>query len=179
MLMRWLGGAAAAVMLGLTVSARAADDATASSNGGHWYDKINPFASKKADVPQIPPTVPLPANTAAGAAVRPTGTATPAKPAAASRESEDAAYWRRNDACLKLMQIALDTGNEDLQRQVDLLQQRVNELYKLRMQAAASGGSDEALLNQRLGTNGSRRDLMPAGRTRTDGRTANVREDRE
>src|SRR5207302_9995570 len=50
MRMRILGGAAAALVLGLSVSARAADNDAAPSSGGHWYDPFGLFASKERDV---------------------------------------------------------------------------------------------------------------------------------
>ncbi len=141
MLMRRLGGAAAVLVLGLTVSARAADNGAAPSGGGHWWDKVNPFADKKADAPAVPPTVPLTAN-AAAAALKPV----------VARESEEAAWIRRTDVCDKLKQIALDTNNVELERQAELLQQRVDELHRTRTSAAANRfESDEAELNKHLG----------------------------
>jgi hypothetical protein len=169
MSMRRLGGAAALLVLGLIVSARAADDGTMPSSGGHWYDKLNPFASKKAEVPQIPPTVPVSGNTTATAGV---------KPAVLDREGEEAAFLRRTQVCDRLKQIGFDTDNKELQLQAEALQQRAWDLYKSRSaMAPMKFESDEAVLNQHLGT--GRSDLLPTERPRTDSRTAILREDRE
>jgi hypothetical protein len=135
MLMRRLGGAAALLVLGLAVSARAADDGTAPSNGGHWWDKLNPFASKKDEVPTIPPTVPLTGNTGTTAAARTGAPAAAVKPAAANGESEEDAFHRRTAVCDQLMQIAINTSNAALERKAELLQQRIDELYRLRTAA--------------------------------------------
>ena len=167
MLMRRLGGAAAVLVLGLTVSARAADDGAAPSGGSHWWDKINPFSDKKAEVPALPPTVPVTGKAAGVPAVA-------LKPAIA-RESEEAAWMRRTAVCDQLKQIAFDTNNVELERQADLLQQRVDELHRTRTAAAANRfESDEAELNKHLGS--GRIEIVPEGRTRNDGRTANLRE---
>jgi len=178
--MRWLGAAAAAVVLGLTVSARAADDGTAPSSGGHWWDKLNPFAAKKTEAPQIPPTVPVPANAAATTAARPGATAPAVKPIAVPRESEDDAFHRRLAVCDRLKQIAFSTDNKELEQQVEVLEARVYQVYNRRM--AVSGArfeSHEAVLDQDLESNGNRHGLAPAAGTRTEGRTVNLREDRE
>ena len=177
MLTRRLGGAAAALLLGLTVSARAGDDAAAPSSGGRWWDRLNPFGSKKSDDSQIPPTVPVPGNTPAAAGVPATvpAAALPGGPA----ETELQAYWRRTRVCDRLSQIGLDTGNTELQEQAYQLQQRVFEVYRQRIGGAPRFESDEATLNQRLGTGDGGRPMAPTERTRSDGRTTNLREDRE
>ncbi len=173
MSMRRLGGAAALLVLGLTVSARAADDGTAPSSGGHWYDNLNPFASKKADVPQMPPTVPVTGSKAAVAGVPATNPA--AKPSIL--EGEEAAFIRRTQVCDRLMQIGIDTDNKELQRQAEGLQQRAWVVYKARIAAIPPKfESDEAELEKHLGTD--RTDLLPSERARMDRRTANGGEDR-
>ena len=164
MLRRWLGGAAALLVLGLTVSARAAEDGTAPSSDNHWWDRINPFAGKKPDVPS--PTTS--AATRAGPAAAPTPVVRPV----IVHETEEAALMRRNDVCDKLKQIAWDTNNKELERRADMLQLRVNEVYKLHAgMTAAKSESDEAV----PASGGSRHEFGPTERART----IHPREDQE
>jgi len=173
MLMRRLGGAAAALVLGLSVSARA-DDTAAPSGGSRWYDKLNPFASKKPEDPQVPPTVPLPGGTAQGQAAAPVEAG-----ATGPGESEQDALFRRNQVCFALLQIAYDTHNEQLRQRVELLLQLVNDVYQLRTEYNPNRFvSDEATLSQRLGTGDGRRGLDPTEQTRPERRTVNLPEDR-
>jgi hypothetical protein len=161
--MRWLGGTAAALVLGLTVSARAAEDGAAPSSGGHWWDKLNPFAAKKADAPQIPPTVPVPANTAAA-------TAPAAGPTAVPRESDDEAFHRRLAVCDRLKQIAFSSDNKELEQRAEALEARAYQVYNRRMPVSASRlQSQEATLDQDVGRNS-----VPAAT-----RTVNLPEDRK
>jgi hypothetical protein len=171
MLMRWLGGAAALSVLGLCVSARAADDGTTASTDGHWWDKVVPVAFRKTEAPAVAPTAkpkfgvpPVPAEAAAKSVT-----------AALPREGVDEALFRRLAVCDRLKQVAIDSENAELGRQVELLEQRVYQAYNLRKAATpARFDSDEALLEQTLRTNGRRAFTPTAGM-----RTANVREDRE
>jgi hypothetical protein len=165
MLMRRLGGAAALSVLGLCVAARAADDGTTASNDGHWWDKLVPVAFRKTEAPKEKPPASPPARPAA-----------PTSPVASAQETDEAAYNRRNDACFQLMQIAINTGDDKLGEQAQVLQQRAWDLYMRRMAATPSRFvSDEGVLEQHYGTSGNRRVFAPTAGTRT----ANAREDRE
>ncbi len=50
----------------------------------------------------------------------------------------------------KLKQIALDTGNEELARQADELDQQINALAQRQLAGGVPGGKDMATLDRRL-----------------------------
>jgi hypothetical protein len=171
MLMRWLGGAAALSVLGLCVSARAADDSTAASTDSHWWDKVVPVAFRKTEAPAVATT----AKPKFGARPAPAETTVKPVPAAVPHEGSDAALFRRLAVCDRVKQVAIDTENAELGRQVELLEQRVYQVYNQRKATTpARFESDEVLLDQTLKTKGRGTFAPSAGM-----RTANAREDRE
>src|SRR5262249_46459985 len=64
--------------------------------------------------------------------------------AASAQERELNAYWRRIEVCDQLREFAVDTGNEELERQADELSQRAFTVYQKRSQAAAAAGASAA-----------------------------------
>ena len=166
-----LGGAAALAVLGLCVAARAADDGTAAANDSHWWDKLVPVAFRKSEPPPAPGSKPR-----FGQETAPAAPPTPAAPVAKAipRESDDEALFRRLAVCDRLKQVAIDTDNPDLERQVTLLEQRVYQVYNLHKTAPARDTANEAALDQTVGATG-RGTFTPTATTRTTG----MREDRE
>jgi hypothetical protein len=82
--------------------------------------KPGPVARGSAGAPTRPPTVtaPLPAEVVAGAL-----------------RAEQDAWERRMSVCLKLRQVAVETNDEALQRQVDELERQATALYNSRVAA--------------------------------------------
>jgi hypothetical protein len=78
----------------------------------------------------------------------------PARPAVPSRSRETADYLRRLQVCDKLMQIAYETQDQELQRQVEQLNEQVWETYQLRSARATSRPrvTDEHILDKHLGS---------------------------
>jgi hypothetical protein len=115
---------------------------------GHWPPSST---MKPADKP--------PEKTAA----RPEKPPVPVQPAFDS-EREKNAYWRRLAVCDRLKEVALQTNDMALMRQVEEVEQQVFEVYKMRsgMTGARAGrpGVDERVLDDKLG--GARPDLMAA-----------------
>jgi hypothetical protein len=158
---RFAGGVAAVLWVGLAVSAAGAGDGgdlhslPPPKEGSSWLplwmggrrdrpEPMKPQAPEKADKPDKDK-----ADKAAAPAPRPQ----PNDPAAVQARELNA-YWRRMEVCDRLMEYAVDTNNEELQRQADELQQRTFAVYQRRTLHA--GGSpkldaDEAALDQRLG----------------------------
>jgi len=50
-------------------------------------------------------------------------------PSSGSRPTAQADYWRRLEVCDRLREIAFQTGDSDLMRKVDQLEQRVSDAY--------------------------------------------------
>ncbi len=97
-----------------------------------------------------------------------TVTPSPADLAASLREKELNAYWRRQEAALRLKTLALQANDEDQIRRIDQLMERIWTVY-LKRTARLSGspaGSefDEALLERNLGTTRQPDLLGEAGR---------------
>lgn len=59
--------------------------------------------------------------------------------AAALRAQEDANLFRRMAVCDKLRMLALETGDDSLEKQADVLQQKANSVYQQRTAAPLSG----------------------------------------
>jgi hypothetical protein len=78
-----------------------------------------------------PAPPPLPATAAAKA--RATDTA------AAIRAQEEANFLRRLAVCDKLRELANQTGDESLEKQADLLQQKAESVFKTRTSDPSSG----------------------------------------
>jgi hypothetical protein len=78
-----------------------------------------------------------------------TASATTPALAAGARQAQALADWvRRSEVCLKLRDIAHETGDDDLWRKADQLEQRAYDAYV--QQAGRSTSVDEAALQRRL-----------------------------
>jgi hypothetical protein len=79
--------------------------------------------------------------------------------AAAIRAREEAVLLRRQEVCLKLLQIATETGDLELQNQAEQLNERAWNVYLQRtgkLPGAGNGStSDEMVLQMHLGTSES------------------------
>ena len=84
-----------------------------------------------------------------------------ADPFATLRARAEADYLRRLAVCNRLMQTAFDSQDEELQRQVEQLEDRVWSTYQQQMARLSTGGagdSDEEILDKHLGTAAAPRD---------------------
>lgn len=144
------GPLTAVLVLGLFTAvavAQPADSGPAAAGEGGWWGRWfgarpGPAAKAPAEVAEKP-VVPVPSE---------------AESVAQEQERHFRAYLRRLDVIDKLRQVALDTGNDDLARQADELDQQVNTLYN-RQVAGGAGGSprqDMATLDRRLNTTTAR-----------------------
>jgi hypothetical protein len=136
-----------------------ADDDSASSNAapghGSFFNTLNRwFGSTQKPAPKKPKPAPKKKDADKTEA-------TPAKPtmvdvAAVERERELQALLRRQQVCLKLMQIAAETRDEDLQRKAESLDERSRAVYSQRTVHLPSCKnavfeSDEKILEKHLG----------------------------
>jgi hypothetical protein len=83
-----------------------------------------------ASVVRVKPQPPLPQTEAAKARASET--------AAAMRAQEEANFLRRLAVCDKLRQLALETGDDSLERKAELLQQKAESVYKQRTFSAST-----------------------------------------
>jgi hypothetical protein len=83
-----------------------------------------------AMAPRPKPQPPLPPSAAAKARASET--------AAAVRAQEEANFLRRLAVCDKLRQLALETGDDSLEREADVLQQKAELVYKKRTADASA-----------------------------------------
>jgi hypothetical protein len=153
--MRQLGvkGAVLALLLGLAWPALAAEPGDAKASSGSWWSGWFGGKDKKPD------SKPVPADEGPVVNVAPL-----IDRSASDREREENAYFRRMAVCDRLMQLAVQTNNQDQQRRIDQLKERVWALYQQRT-AHLSGSlmtadSDEAALEQSLPTTG-RSSVLP------------------
>jgi hypothetical protein len=128
--MRKMGVRALAAVLcaGLAVSVAAADDDGPATSKSSWWPG-DWFAAK----PKVEEKKPAAKVDAADAG-----------PTAARREADlqaraKNAYWRRLAACDRLREIAIQTNDAALERQVEQLSQQVFEAYMQRASRAADG----------------------------------------
>ncbi len=74
---------------------------------------------------------------------------------ASRRAREEADYFRRLDACDRLMEIAIQRNDVAMQRQIDDLQTRIQEVYNKRTEFLSTNSvnksNDEARLSKSLG----------------------------
>lgn len=137
------GQAAALLLLGLLAPvalARGADAPATPSGGeswwGRWFGGKEKTAAKTSSETDDPAALPQPSQVERGLQ---------------EQDRHWRAYLRRLDVVTKLKQIALDTGNEDLARQADELDQQVNALAQRKLAGGVPGGQkDMATLDRRL-----------------------------
>jgi hypothetical protein len=113
---------AAALVMGLGMSVASAQEPDGdlkptNAKGGWWVGEKPRYkggADKKAKTPvEDKPALP-----------------SPAEVAALEQERQMNAVLRRVEVCLRLRQVALDTGNDELQRQAEELEMRAWEVYR-------------------------------------------------
>lgn len=157
-------GLQAGLFIALTASAALAgaplDDSAPTSQplGPDHGSFINTLGRWFGTAPQPAPTKPKPApkKPVAKAETPAPKTTPPVDENAVQRERELAALLRRQMVCLKLMQIAADTHDEELQRKAEQLDDRAHAVYTERtahLPGCRSGTfeSDEKTLEKHLG----------------------------
>jgi hypothetical protein len=112
-------------------------DLKPSTTKGGWWVGEKPKYRSKADKKAKAPAEEKPALPSA------------AEVAAFEQERQMNAVLRRVEVCLRLRQVALDTGNDELQRQAEELETRAWEIYRkhtahLPMPAQADDANDSA-----------------------------------
>jgi hypothetical protein len=115
-------GMAAALVVGLGVAVASGQEPDGdlkptTAKGGWWYGE-KPKSKGKADKKAKGPAEDKPAPPSA------------AEVAVLEQERQMNAFSRRVEVCLRLHQIGLDTGNEELQRQAEELEARAWEVYR-------------------------------------------------
>jgi hypothetical protein len=96
------------------------------------------------------------------------------------REREANAYWRRLAVCDRLKEVALQTNDMALMRQVEQLEQQNFEIYQMRIgmsggKAVRPGGSaDERILDDRLGRSSPDLTAAPGQNRNNASRTASA-----
>ncbi len=170
--MRRLGtGLGAVALLGVAVTAALADDVLSDGQDGpqpkyaadrpgstSWNTLFGP-SDKDKGRNAAPAGQPMPAPTAPPVADR----------AASIQQREEKAFMRRMAVCDRLRQIAEATNDADLGRQADALQEQAWLIYTRRTASLGLPGTDEAVLQQRLGT-GTATPRPRAGAPAGDGR---------
>jgi hypothetical protein len=114
---------AAALVVGLGMAVAAGQEPEgdlkpSSSKGGWWVGEKPRYRGGKADKKDKAPAEDKPA------------LPSPAEVAAFEQERQMNAVLRRVEVCLRLRQVALDTGNDELQRQAEELEARAWEVYR-------------------------------------------------
>jgi hypothetical protein len=139
---RWTWALALGLGLGLAALAQADEDEAKPAKTGSWFTRLFTRGSadkKKEDSAKK--------EESAGPAA--------SSPALARQK----AYWewqRRTEVCYKLKQIAIETGDKELDRKADALDQRAWEVYVQRTGAKGNLAPDEQLLEDRLGIEAQR-----------------------
>jgi hypothetical protein len=113
--------AALVVGLGLTIAAAQESDGDlkpSNTKGGWWVGEKPRYKGGKAEKKSKAPVEDKPA------------LPNPAEMAAFEQERQMNAFSRRVEVCLRLRQIALDTGNEELQQKAEELEARAWEVYR-------------------------------------------------
>ncbi|MCI0639778.1 MAG: hypothetical protein L0Y72_08935 [Gemmataceae bacterium] len=134
---RWI----CALALGVGVATLAqAEDGTAKS-AGNWFTPMLPWnLGKNAPEPKSPP--PATVEAPAPAKVHPQAT----------RLRAEQEWLRRQEACDKLREVALQTNDTDLLTKAEVLEKRAWEVYRAQSGVATSLTADEQLLESKLGS---------------------------
>lgn len=115
-----------AVLAGISSSARADERSFAAVSP--FNGSQNPAFNRWGGVPTSRPKPPPPP-------LNPAAKSRAEETAAAVRAQEDANLLRRMAVCDKLRLLALETGDESLEKQADQLQQKANSVYQQRTSA--------------------------------------------
>jgi hypothetical protein len=162
--MKWTWALALGLGVGAAALARADDDEVKPAKTGNWFTRL--FArdrAKKVDAKKGDLDAPAPPSPAL------------------VRQKALAELMRRQEVCQKLKEIALQTGDTDLSRKAEALDQRAYDVYLLRTGGSKGNLSpDEQILEGRLGLEAAQRSRKPAAggsaSASVDGRAA-VRKD--
>jgi hypothetical protein len=137
-----------------------ADDESSSANAvpghGSFFNTLNRwFAPTQKPAPKKPKPAPKKKD-AEKTEAAPAKTPTMVDVAAVERERELQSLLRRQQVCLKLMQIAAETHDEELQRKAEGLDERARAVYSQRtahLPSCKNGvfESDEKILEKHLG----------------------------
>lgn len=143
-------GMALVVALGATAAARAGEmDVRPPGSGSGLFYKL---FGRKDPPPEKKPAEPTAKDKDKDKAKKP---ASPVKSPTSRRSKELTNYLRRMAVCDQLMQVAYDTKDDDLQREVEQLRERVWATYQVRTEQLPSGGkkpeSDDQILEKHLG----------------------------
>jgi hypothetical protein len=150
-----------ALFVGLAAVASAADDAKPADQGsGNWFTRWFGLGKKAPEKK---------AEDKVAKNDRPPPTKTELLQAAAiQRGREEAALVRRQEVCLKLRTIAVQTRDEDLRRKADQLEEQVWNTYLQRTAHLAGGdagtASDQAILDRHLGSASGHASVAPGER---------------
>jgi hypothetical protein len=163
--MKWTWALALALGVGAAALARADDDEVKPAKTGSWFTRLfsRNSAAKKVD----PKKGELDAPASASPAL--------------VRQKALAELMRRQEVCQRLREIALQTGDMDLNRKSEALDQRAYDVYLLRTGGSKGNLSpDEQILEGRLGLEAAQRSHRPgaggSASASADGRAA-VRKD--
>lgn len=143
----WTAALIAGLLTG-TLQAAERETKPAPEKSGNWFTRLFTKSEKKDDKKAAkdkePPKPPLVNSTAA------------------MRSRELSNYLRRLAVCDQLAQVAYDTKDDDLQRQVDQLKERVWTTYQVRTDQLGAGAgryeSDDKILDKHLGNRTAAKD---------------------
>jgi hypothetical protein len=167
----------AALLVGLSATAIAYGgemDSRPPLGGGHGL--LNRLFAPKEKAPDKKPAEPPAKETAK----KPS----PTVKNASARSRELADYLRRMAVCDQLMQVAYDTKDEELQRQVEQLRERVWDTYQVRTErlptATKASESDEQILDKHLGAKAGKEsaDDVLLGKAASKNRQTALKEDK-
>ena len=152
------GMTAAVLLAGLAVSSATAQDVdgdlhSATPKPKAWWDGW--FTPAVKPVEKKSETAPTPAGPS------------PVELAAAARQREKTAYFRRAKVCDQLMAIADQNNDEAMQAQIEQLKDRAWDLYQQRISAMPAAGplsEDEAALDRKPGLKLAGRPIDKAGK---------------
>jgi hypothetical protein len=134
--------------LGAAAATAADRDTAADSSSPSWFSRWFGWGAK----PEEPKPAPARQKAAAPKAVKPP---TLVDTAAAERAREQETLLRRLEVCDRLMQIAVDLKDEDLERQIEQLEERARTAYAQRTAYLPAGGAqlelDAQILEKHLG----------------------------
>jgi hypothetical protein len=132
----WAGGVATALLLGLAATTSAQPKPTFGKGDGLIGGL---FADHK-------PAVPAPDKSNDNGSTSPSGAAKPAPSPAVARatlDREEKVLLRRQAVCDQLRQIALDTGNTEMEQQVEQLNQQAFTIFQQRTAGLADIAAEE------------------------------------
>jgi hypothetical protein len=157
--MRGLGvwGIGVAFAVGMSVGVVSAADEATPTDAPRTTSSNNGWSKWFGGNKKVPEKKPAPSKAKESAAADSTARMSArTEDPAAERKREQATLFRRIDVCLKLMEIADETGDENLRRLAEDLDERAKGIYAQRIAHLptrnAAFVSDEQILNKHLGS---------------------------